>query len=266
MTDDAVHLSITDGVALLQMCRPTSRNAFSDEMKTGLRDAIGTLDGHPDVGAIVFTGAGGVFCAGGDLKAMLRRHETGEENDLRDVQARMEELYVWLRQLRDMPVPVITAVDGPAYGAGLALALCGDMVVASTRATFNASFAKLGAIPDCNLLWTLPRVVGLQRARELFYTARTVDAVEAQALGLCMEVVPTEGLLPRAMEIAQQMKNTSPLAYRLTKTLTAQSMQSDSDAMLALEAAAQAECLTSDYHFEAIARFADKTSSKFDFK
>lgn len=262
---DAVRLTREGDVALLEMMRPASRNAFSDEIKSGLCSAVHTLQGDPNLRALVFTGSGGVFCAGGDLKAMLRRHRRGEKDTAQGSLDRMQELHGWFKLLRDLPVPVIVAVDGPAFGAGLGLALCGDIVLASDRASFNASFGKVGVVPDCNLMWSLPRVVGLQRARELFYTARTVSADEALRLGLCMEVVAPNALSHRAMQIAIQMSHVSPLAYGLTKKITADAIQATSDEILEAEANAQAQCLTSDYHFEAIARFAAKEAPKFDF-
>ena len=263
---DAVRLTHENGIALLEMARPDTRNAFSEEIKSGLRDAMDTLTGDSDLRAVIFTGSEGVFCAGGDLKAMLKRRRSGAENTVDDVRGRMRELHDWFTKLRDLPVPVIVAVDGPAFGAGLGLVLCGDMVLASDRAQFSASFAKVGAVPDCNLMWSLPRAVGQQRAREMFFTARAVDAQEALQLGICMEVMPAAQLLPRAREIAGMMSNVSPMAYALTKDITARAMQTDSDTILEMEADAQATCLTSDYHFDAIARFAAKTPPAFNFK
>lgn len=264
---EAVRLTIgDDGIALLEMNRPESRNAFSDEIKDGLRDAMSTLSKTDTLCALIFTGSGGAFCAGGDLKAMLKRHETGEGNAPQDVKDRMEALHAWFRILRDLPLPVIVAVDGPAVGAGLGLALAGDIVLASDTATFGANFAKVGAVPDCNLMWSLPRTVGLQRARELFYTARIVDAAEALRLGLCLEVMPSEQLMARAHDVASMMVNTSPEAFALTKAITSEALQSDSDTILAAEAQAQMTCLTSDYHIDAIARFAAKKWPKFHFK
>lgn len=262
---DAIRLTRKDGVVLLEMNAPESRNAFSEQVREELADAAALLTGDDTLRALVLTGSGGVFSAGGDLKAMLRRHRNGEDYSADTAKARMEKLHVWFKQFCDLPIPVIAAVDGPAFGAGFGLALCSDMVLASTRAQFGASFAKVGAVPDCNLMWSLPRIVGLQKARELFYTARVVDAAEAHSLGICMEVLAPEDLLPRAMEIAAMMENTSPLAYALTKKLTGQSFQCDADTMLALEADAQAECLTSAYHIDAIGRFANKKPAKFNF-
>ncbi|MCY6379704.1 enoyl-CoA hydratase/isomerase family protein [Hoeflea prorocentri] len=263
---DPVRLTRSDGIALLEMARPDTRNAFSDEIKSGLSDALQTLTEATDLRALIFTGSDGVFCAGGDLKAMLERHRSGHKNTAEDMRNRMLELHVWFKKLRDLPVPVIVAVDGPAFGAGLGLALCGDIVLASDRALFSASFTKVGAVPDCNLMWSLPRVVGQQRAREMFFTARTVDAQEALRLGLCMEVLPAEKLLPRAKEIAAMMENVSPTAYALTKEIMAHAMQADSDTILKMEADAQAKCLTSEYHLDAIGRFASKTPPAFNFK
>jgi len=263
---DAVRLTLgEDGVALLEMNRPDRRNAFSDEIKDGLRDATATLSRTSGLRALVFTGSGGTFCAGGDLKAMLRRHEAGEANTADDVEARMNAIHAWFRVLRDMPVPVIVAVDGPAVGAGLGLALVGDLVLASETAVFGATFAKVGAVPDCNLMWSLPRIVGLQRARELFYTARLVDAQEALRLGLCLEVLPRDRLMDRAREVAAMMAETSPEAFALTKEITGRAMQSDSDTILAAETAAQRICLTSAYHIDAVTRFAAKARPRFDF-
>jgi len=264
---EAVRLTFGDnGVALLEMNRPDSRNAFSDEIKDGLREALLSLTQAPNLRALVFTGTGGAFCAGGDLKAMLQRHAAGEGNAPQDVKIRMEALHAWFRLLRDLPVPVIVAVDGPAVGAGLGLALAGDIVLASERAVFGASFAKVGAVPDCNLMWSLPRIVGLQRARELFYTGRLVKADEAQRLGICLEVLPQDQLMSRAHAIAAMMVNTSPEAYALTKQITAQALQSDSDTILAAETEAQMVCLTSDYHIDAVTRFSAKEPLKFHFK
>ncbi|MEP3787255.1 enoyl-CoA hydratase/isomerase family protein [Ascidiaceihabitans sp.] len=262
---DAVKVTRDGDVALIELNEPASRNAFSQDIRDGLRDAAAALTGDATLRAVVLTGTGGVFSAGGDLKAMLRRHKSGEEYSHDTAKARMEALHNWFKQFCALPVPVIAAVDGPAYGAGFGLAMCADIVIASERAEFGASFAKVGAVPDCNLMWSLPRIIGLQKARELFYTARVVGATEAQALGICMEVLPPEAVLPRALEIAGMMQETSQLAFSLTKELTGRALQSDAETMLKLEAEAQAQCLTSEYHINAIGRFTEKKPPKFNF-
>lgn len=256
----------TDGIVQIEMTEARTRNALSDAMRAALSETLQALSTDSEMRALIFTGSDGVFCAGGDLKKMLENHKAGLVSGAEDILPRMKHLHSWVRLLRDMPVPVIVAVDGPAFGAGLGMALAGDIILASDRATFNASFCKVGAVPDGNLFYSLPRMVGLQRAREMFYTGRTVDAAEAQRLGICMEVTAPEALLPRAQEIAAQMTQTSPLAFGLTKQISGRSMETGSDALLELEAQAQAICLASDYHKDAIDRFTRKEKPRFDFR
>ncbi|MEM9232162.1 MAG: enoyl-CoA hydratase/isomerase family protein [Pseudomonadota bacterium] len=261
----ALKLTRRTAYTLVELAEPATKNALSDRMKLELKSTIEELSQDAALRAVVLTGSGGAFCAGGDIKAMLHRHMNNEKNTADDVAERMAELHGWLRKLRDLPVPVIVAVDGPAYGAGFGLALTGDLIIASDRATFSASFGKIGAVPDANLMWSLPRVTGLQRARELFYTGRVVDATQALEMGIVMEVHSPDALVPRATEMAGMMSNVSPLAYGLVKEITARSMEQDSDTLLRREAEAQALCLTSPYHFDAIERFAARQKPKFDF-
>lgn len=263
---EAVTLTIDDGVAVVTLNQPDRRNALTIDVKERLAEISADLARNETLKAVVLTGAGGVFCAGGDLKKMLERHAAGEAAGAEDQLARMRDTQAWFRTFRDLSVPVITAVDGPAFGAGFGLALLGDLVLASERAQFCASFAKVGAVPDLGLMWSLPRVVGLQRARELFYTARTLSAEEARDLGIALEVHPADALLPRALAVAEQMGQASPLAFRLTKEISARALECDSDTILALEAQAQAICLTSGYHRDALSRFVEKRSPQFSFE
>ena len=200
---EALQMTRDGGVVTLTMNEPKSRNALSDALREGLSSAVRALSQDTEVRAVILTGSGGVFCAGGDLKKMLANHKAGLVTGSEDILPRMKHLHGWIKLLRDLPVPVITAVDGPAYGAGLGLALTGDIILASDRASFNASFCKVGAVPDGNLFYSLPRMVGLQRAREMFYTGRTVEAAEAKDIGICLEVTTPENLLPRAQEMAR---------------------------------------------------------------
>ncbi|MEM9474893.1 MAG: enoyl-CoA hydratase-related protein [Pseudomonadota bacterium] len=262
----AVSQTIRDGIAVVTLNQPEHRNALSVEVKEQLGTISTKLADHDSLQAVVLTGAGGVFCAGGDLKKMLERHASGEAVGAEDQLARMLETHSWFRTFRDLSVPLITAVDGPAFGAGFGLALLGDIVLASDRAQFCASFGKVGAVPDLGLMWSLPRIVGLQRARELFYTARTLSATDAQHLGIALEVLPPDALLPRAVAMAAQMAQASPLAFRLTKQISARAMECDSDTILELEAQAQSVCLTSNYHYDAISLFAAKKPARFNFE
>ena len=263
---ESVTLEIESGIATVTLNQPKRRNALTADLKARMTAISALLAKDETLKAGILTGAGGVFCAGGDLKATLERHAAGKASGAEDQLARMRDTQSWFRALRDLPVPVITSVDGPDFGAGFGLALVGAIVLASEDAQFCASFAKVGAVPDLGLMWSLPRIVGLPRARELFYTARTVNAQEACDLGIVLEVHPVNALLRRAKELAGQMAQASPLAFRLTKQISARALECDSDTILELEAQAQAVCLTSDYHREAISRFAEKKPPRFRFK
>ena len=264
--DKAVSLTFDGDIALLQMNRPQKRNPLTQEAKEALFDAAYQLQGHKDLRAVIIAGSGGAFCAGGDLKTMHFDHENGTYGGAEDYLPRMRHLHAWVRALRDLPVPVISAVDGPAFGAGLGLALLADLVIASDRASFNASFCKVGVVPDGGLFYSLPRFVGAQRARELFYTGRTVDAAEAARIGLVMEVMPADNLMPRAWDMARMMTKGSGADFALTKSISGRAMQSDADTLLTLEAQAQAICLAGRYNADAARRFTNKEPLLFDFK
>lgn len=262
---DAILITRQDNVVTVALNQPETRNAFTDGLREALHDTMHSLSTDQKMRALILTGSAGVFSAGGDLKKMLENHHNGVVSGAEDIIPRLHYLHRWMQLLRDLPVPVIVAVDGPAYGAGLGLALTGDIVLASDRATFSASFAKVGAVPDGNLFYSLPRMVGLQRAKELFYTGRVVQADEAQQIGICMEVLPPSQLMDRARDIASQMTNASGLAFSLTKSIAGRSYELSSDELLALELQAQSICLASEYHKDAIGRFADRKPPKFDF-
>jgi enoyl-CoA hydratase/carnithine racemase len=159
--------------------------------------------------------------------------------------------------------PLIAAVDGVAYGAGMSLALWADMVLVSTRARLAMAFHRIGMVPDLGAWYTLPRVVGLQRAKELVYSAREVHAAEARAMNLAMEVLEPEALLPRALEIAHSLEGASATAMSLSKQALQASLQSDLHTMLELESSAQAIAGGSEYARESVRRFAAREPAQF---
>ncbi len=249
-----------DGVATLTMNRPQARNALSADMKAAFAEAVPRIVADDAIRALVITGAGGAFCAGGDIRGMA---EARPQMDHEGWRRRMLEVQPWMTQLIECPKPVIAAVDGPAFGAGFGLALTADFVLASPRARFCLSFMRVGLGPDFGLVYTLPRVVGVQRAKELMLSAREVAADEALRLGIAMEVLPAEGLLPRAQALARSFAGASALATRLIKQDVAVSLRSDLATMFALEAEHQAQCFGSDYQAEAVQRFLDKQPAAF---
>ena len=245
----ALEVQIHDGVATLTMNRPEARNALSTEMKEAFAAAVPALAADPAVRALVLTGANAAFCAGGDLRGMAEVRARMKIGDWRD---RMREVQPWIKQLIELDKPLIAAVDGPAFGAGFSLALMADFVLASPRARFCLSFMRVGLVPDFAAMYTLPRVVGVQRAKELMLSAREIDAAEAQALGIVMEVHGSAALEARALAIAQSLTNAAPAAVALTKAALNVSLDSDRAGLFALEAASQAAAFAAPEPMQAL--------------
>jgi len=166
-------------------------------------------------------------------------------------------------ELHGLNCPVIAAVDGVAYGAGFSLALLADIVLLSERARLSMVFQRIGLIPDCGALFTLPRAVGVQRAKELVFSAREIGPQEALAMGIAMEVLPVEALLPRAMSLARSFCGASEAALAIGKQALNASLQSDLNTMLEIEATGQAVVAGSDYLKEAARRFVAKEPPQF---
>ncbi len=188
-------VEVDGGVAVLTLSRPEARNALSPDLVAAIDDAVVDLDGRHDVGAMVLTGADPAFCAGFDLRQL--------STELRTVQQQRQAQPV--RHLGMLPVhatPVIAAVNGPAVTGGLELALACDFIIASERARFADTHARVGAMPGGGLTIRLPELVGPNRARQMSFTGDFVDAPTALAWGLANEVVPHDQLLPRARALA----------------------------------------------------------------
>lgn len=249
------------GVAILTLNRTRAKNALDP----GLRDALIVQLTHAreddSVRAVVLTGAGVDFCSGGDVRGMNQGAHSHQQ-----LRARMQSYHPLLLALQQLDKPLIAAVDGVAFGAGFSLALWADIVLASDRARFSMVFQRIGLVPDLGALYMLPRVLGLQRARELTFSGRELGADEAQRIGLVLEVHPADALLPRALQMAASFTGASSLALSLSKRALQASLQSDLPTMLELEADAQALARGSEYHVEAVRRFAAKEAPQFQWQ
>ncbi|MGY8527523.1 enoyl-CoA hydratase/isomerase family protein [Paracidovorax citrulli] len=244
-------LDLADGIATLTLNRPRQKNALDTAMRDALRDAVQRIRADRTVLAVILRGAGDDFCSGGDIRSMnVTEAEAGRN--------RMDDLHGWIALLADLDRPVVAAVDGVAYGAGFSLALLADFIVASPRARFCMPFIKVGLVPDCGALYTLPRIVGMARARELVFSAREVCAQEAREIGVVAEIVPPEQLHERARALASGLASASPVAFAMTKRALNQSLGSDVRAMLELESLGQGIAFTTAYHREAVRRFKEK--------
>lgn len=201
----------TDSVLQLTMNSPANRNSLSTPgLLEGLLDGIGQLEQDDGLKCAVITSAQGVFCSGGDL----RRLAASSEADTRAQMTANAELYRRIASSRKM---VIAAIDGAAFGAGLGLATCCDLVVAGETARFCCAFVRVGAMPDAGLFWSLPRRVGVSKARQLMLFADEVGGAEALAMGLADHFAEKGSALPAAMALAHQLATGPGRAYTQIK-------------------------------------------------
>ena len=216
---DALRLERLDrGIAVLRLDRPQRLNALTDEMVTALARLLDELATDHTLRVLVITGEGRGFCAGFDLTLAAEAPMTDVLGEAAAWTARQEAFAGIVTKLRALRVPVIAAVNGPANGAGLGLALACEIRLASPAAAFNAAFVKVGMSScDIGVSWLLPRCVGMSRAFEIMLTGRMVKADEAERIGLVSGVVPAEELVGRAIEVAESIAANDAFAVWMTK-------------------------------------------------
>lgn len=244
------------GVALLRLNNPESLNALSAGIKADLAACLTEAKTDDTVRAIVLTGAGRAFCAGGDLKA------TPAQN-VPEARGRIKNLHNLVHCIRNLEKPVIAAVNGFAVGAGMNLALCCDMIVAADNAKFSEIFANVGLIPDAGGLSFLPQLVGPMKAKELCFTAQRIDAEEAQRIGLVNRVVAADTLLDEAMTLARQLAKGPGVSFAYMKRIINKSFEWDLDTLLEAEAFAQGVCMLSEDAAEGVLAFKEKRETNF---
>lgn len=252
--------ALADGVATVTLNRPTALNAFSTPMQHELAALIPQLADDTAVRAVVLTGAGRAFCAGGDIGEM---ESAPDPAPLASRHKLHRMLTTVLMPLVKLEKPVVVAVNGAAVGAGMNLALAGDIVLASSSATFSQIFVKVGLVPDTGGLYLLTRLIGLNRAKELCFTGRMVSADEALALGLVNRVLAPEALMPAAQALARELAAGATAAIGLTKTLLNLAPNSTLEAMAEYEALALAVSLSSADHREGLRAFREKRTPRF---
>lgn len=257
MDFQTIRLAVAEGVGTLTLNRPQQRNAIDLAMREEMRAAVDRLRRDESIRSVILTGEGGNFCAGGDIRSM-RTRSAGPEA----ARKRLRDNLDWCEGLIALDKPVIAAVAGAAYGAGFSLALAADFILAAPDARFCASFGRIGLIPDFGCHYTLPRRVGLARAKELIFSAREIDAEEAAELGIAYRVVANETLVAAAEELARRFLNAAPTAIAIAKTVLDQTFSLDLRQMLEAEANGQAICLETAYHREAVERFLNKQPAR----
>jgi 2-(1,2-epoxy-1,2-dihydrophenyl)acetyl-CoA isomerase len=250
-------------VAIITLDRESARNAYSLEMIDSLERAFDAADGDQDVRAVVLTGAGRAFSAGGDVKAMLDKTGmfAGGPDALRT--RYIEGIHRVPRRLARFEKPLIGAIQGAAIGAGLDLACMCDLRIGSDDAQFGSTFVKLGLVPGDGGAYVLARAIGFPRALELMLTGRLIDAAEAERIGLLHEVAPRAEVMARALAKAELIAQNGPIAVRLTKVLAYQAQHMTLDQALLAAASAQGIAQNTEDHLEGVQALLDRRSPTF---
>jgi 2-(1,2-epoxy-1,2-dihydrophenyl)acetyl-CoA isomerase len=262
---------IDDGVALLTLNRPERRNALSDPMLAALARVLADLEVNDDVGCIVLTGAGGAFCAGGDVKGMAGDGAASGAGGARpepvpfDVRVHRQRLNqretsgrIW-----DMPKPTIASLPGAAAGAGLSLSLACDLRYAVEGAVLTTAFARVGFAGDYGGTWFLTRLVGSGKARELYYFSERITAEEAAQLGIVNAVFAPSALEKEVMDRARRLAAGPRVAYRYMKENLNRAVRGELDECLDMEAAHHLRTGLTEDHREAARAFVEKREPQF---
>ena len=261
MSYETIKLEISDDIAVITLNRPAALNALTVAMGQELRSAVSEAR-ERGARAIVLTGAGRAFCAGGDLREMREMAEKeGRSQAFFDEPLNL--IHGCIRLIRETPLPVIAAVNGVATGGGCNLALACDLVIAAESALFNQAFVKVGLTPDCGGTFILPRLVGWKRATELLMTGDLVDARRAAEMGMINTVVADEMLMAEVLQLAGRLASGPTAALARIKSLLDASAANSYNAQLDLEHKAQIESgQTKDFN-EGVAAFIEKRPPRF---
>lgn len=247
-----------DGVATVTLNRPEALNALSLEMREGLGTIFQEFKTDDSVRAVVLTGAGRAFCAGGDVKGMAQRRGPTEMKDF--VRNTIHRAVLAITSLEK---PVIAMVNGVATGAGCCLALTCDLIIASDKAKFGFAFVRVGLGPDWGGAYFIPRAIGLAKAKELLFTGKLIDAQEAERIGLINQVVPADQLVETTYALARQLAKGPTKAIGTTKTLVGRGMEMDLLGLLEYEANTAALLVQSEDHREGVQAFVEKREPNF---
>lgn len=254
-----------DGIAVITLNRPQARNAMSGEMNAGLAKALEYAESAASVRAIVVTGAGGAFCAGGDVKGMAAGGAgQGPTLDERIHAQRLNQRNTAGRMYM-MPKPVVASLPGPAAGAGLALALAADLRIMADSAFITSAFARVGFSGDYGGSFFLSNLVGSGKAKELYFLSDRVGADECLRLGIANQVVPQEELESATLALARRLASGPPVAYRYMKeNFNRAAMGGDVIECLDLEATHHVHAGLTEDHREAAKAFVEKREPVFN--
>jgi 2-(1,2-epoxy-1,2-dihydrophenyl)acetyl-CoA isomerase len=256
-----IRLASAGAVATLTLARPDRLNAITAELHADLRAALDQVEADQSLRCLVITGEGRAFCSGQDLGERVLALKEGKTPDVR---ASLENNYNPLvRRLVGFPIPTIAAINGPAVGAGVNLALACDILLMARSAYLQEAFARIGLVPDAGGTWLLPRLVGLKRALALSLTAEPVPAEECLRIGIAWKIFDDPAFADQVKAFAEALAAGPTLAYRLMKRALNAASENDLAAQLALEADAQVEAARSHDFVEGVTAFHEKRMPRF---
>lgn len=255
-----LEFAVEDGIATMTLNRPDKLNAFTPEMLEALVAAVDECERRDDVAVAILTGAGRGFCSGGDIGGMGegadRRPHVTKERIWRMIQS-------FPKRIATFEKPIIAAVNGPAVGGGMDLALACDIRVAGESARFSESYARIGLLPGGGGAWFLPRIVGKARALELLWTAKFLDAQQALEIGLVNHVWADDALMAEARKLAREIADMPPLSIRLIKRVVNQGLECDMATAFDLVSSHIAITRAGQDHPEAVAAFKEKRKGRY---
>lgn len=251
-------------IAILTLNRPDSMNALGAPGDGDqVAEACAAINADKTVRAVVLTGAGRAFSAGGDVKAMKAREGAFGGSGVAIRENYRTNIHRIVRAIYGLEVPSIAAVNGPAIGLGCDVACMTDIRISSASAKFGVTFLKLGLIPGDGGAWLLPRTIGMSRASELLFTGDVIGADQAAEWGLVSKVVPAESLMDEAIALAERIAQQPPHALRLAKALLKHGQNTTYDTLLEMSAASQAIAHLTDDHMEGVGALLEKRPADF---
>ncbi len=253
-------VSEAEGIVTITLNRPDKLNAFIGHMRRDLAEALEHAGSDRSVRVVIITGAGRAFCAGGDVAFMAELMDRRDAEEFSRILGAGRRVITAIRQ---MTKPVIASINGPASGAGCNLAFACDLRIASHNATFSQSFAKVGLHPDWGGTYFLPRLVTSNKACEMFFLGESIDAAEAERLGIVNQVVAPEELENVTLQLAARLRAAPPIALAAAKHAVYMSEAAELEEMLRYETEAQLRCFESEDGHEGVRAFLEKREPRF---
>jgi 2-(1,2-epoxy-1,2-dihydrophenyl)acetyl-CoA isomerase len=264
MSYEAILVDKSEGIGTVTMNRPEKLNAHTRQMGKEIRESFLELDADPEIGAIIFTGAGRGFCAGADMGGFQARIDARSQGQAAAQTSALSPENVNFNHLvRGLGIPVIAAVNGAAVGVGFTMTLCCDIRLAAESARMSAIFVRRGVTPEVGSSFNLPRLLGLGRAMEMVLTGKLVSGQEAADIGLVNHVYPDDELIPAARELAKNIVKNAPLAIRWSRDLLFRGLDGSLDSQLVMERHIFDRATKTEDHAEAVRAFLEKRDATF---